>query len=132
MSMTLPWSPYIRTSTLSRPLPRNVLTLSSLIAVLFALALTATATVEVMDDLTKLALPISRDLSLPATDHLLLQVTVKDIKAAETLDVVVEDSHPVVDVEAAVDDSAQHAPLVYTLLKMKHLLRIKQNPNLPI
>jgi len=85
-----------------------------------------------MDDHTKPALPISRDLSLPATDHLLLQITVKDIKAAKTLDVVVEDSHPMVDVEAAVDDSVQHAPLVYTLLKMKHLLRIKQNPNLPI
>jgi len=75
-----------------------------------------------MDDPTIQALPISRDLFLPATDHLLLQATVKDTKVAETLVVVVEDSHPVVDVEAAVDVTAQHAPLVYTMLKMKPLL----------
>jgi len=86
-----------------------------------------------MDDPTMQALPISRDLFLPATDHLLLQATVKDTKVAETLDVVVEDSHPVVDVEAAVDVTAQHAPLVYTLLKMKPLLNLTtKNPNLPI
>jgi len=86
-----------------------------------------------MDDPTMQVLPISRDLILPATDHLLLQDTVKDTKVAETLDVVVEDSHPVVDVEAAVDVTAQHAPLVYTLLKMKPLLNlITKSPNLPI
>jgi len=86
-----------------------------------------------MDDLTKDSLPISKDLTLPATDHLLLQDTVKDIKAAETLDMVVEDSHPVVDVKAAVDVTAQDAPLVYTMLKMKPLLNLTtKSPNLPI
>ena len=81
-----------------------------------------------MDDLL-----ISKDLTLPATDHLLLQDTVKDIKAAETLDVVVEDSHPVVDVEAAVDVTAQDAPLVYAMLKMNPILNLTtKSPNLPI
>jgi len=79
------------------------------------------------------ALPISRDLFLPATDHLLLQATVKDTKAVETLGVVVEDSHPVVDVEATVDVTVQHAPLVYTMLKMKSLLYLTtKSPTLPI
>jgi len=81
--MILPWLPYIRIYTLLRPLPRNILTLSSPIAV--PLAFAQTTTVEVIDDPIKQALPISRDLSLPAMD-LLPQATVKDIKAAETLD----------------------------------------------
>jgi len=71
MFKTLPWLPCIKTCILSRPLPRNVQTPSSPIAVLFALV--QTTTVEVMDDLIKHALPISRDLFLPTTDHLLLQ-----------------------------------------------------------
>jgi len=86
-----------------------------------------------MDHLTKDSLPISKDLSLPTTDHLLLQDAVKDVKAAETLDVVVEVSHPVVDVEAAVDVTAQLAPLVCTLLKKNPPLNlITKSPNLPI
>jgi len=108
-----------------------MLTLSKLITVLFAL--TQTTVVEVTVDPTKQALPISSDLSLPATDHLLLQVTVKDIKVAETLDIVVKDSHPVVDVEAVVGVMAQHAALVYTMLKMKPLLHLTTtSPILPI
>jgi len=84
-----------------------------------------------MDDPIKQAIPISRDLSLLATD-LLPQATVEDIKMAETLDVVVEDSHPVVDVEAAVDITAQHGPLVYTMLKKKPLLNLSTKcPTLP-
>jgi len=86
-----------------------------------------------MDDPIMQALLIRRDLSLPATDHLLLQAMVKDTKAAKTLDVVVKDSHPVVDVEVAVDVTAQHAPLVYTMLKMKPLLNLTtKHPTLPI
>ena len=128
MFKILLWLPCIKTYILLRPLPKNELTPFNPIAVLFALAQTTTE--EIMDDLTK---DISKDLTLPATDHLLLQATVKDIKAAETLDVVVEDSHPVVDVEAAVDATAQDAPLVYTMLKMKPLLNlITKSPNLPI
>jgi len=86
-----------------------------------------------MDDPTKHALPTSKDLFLPVTDHLLLQDTVKDIKVPETLDVVVKDSHPVVDVEAVVDATAQQDPLVYTMLKMKPLLNLTtKSPNLLI
>ena len=128
MSMMLLWLPCIKTYILLKPLPRNVLTPFNPIAVLFALAQTPTE--EIMDDLTK---DISKDLTLPATDHLLLQATVKDIKAAETLDVVVEDSQHVVDVEAAVDVTAQDAPLVYTMLKMNPLLNLTtKSPKLPI
>jgi len=78
--MILLWLPYTKICELSRPLPRNVLTLSSLIAMPFALA--KTTIVEAMADPTKQDLPISSNLSLPATDDLLLQATVKDIKAA--------------------------------------------------
>jgi len=114
-----------------RQLPINVLALSNLIAVRFALA--QTTTVEVMDDPIMQALLIRRDLSLPATDHLLLQAMVKDTKAAKTLEVVVKDSRPVVDVEAAVDVTAQRAPLVHTMLKMKPLLnQTTKRPTLPI
>jgi len=78
-------------------------------------------------------LPISRDLSLLPAGHLLLQDAVKDIKAAKTLDVVAEDSHPVVGMEAAVDVTVQHAPLVHAALKMKPLVNlITKSPNLPI
>jgi len=115
---------------LSRPLPRSVLTLSSLIAVSFTFA--QTTAVEVMEDPIKQALSISRDLSLPATD-LLPQATVKDIKAVETLDAVVKDSHPMVDVEAAMDVAAQHVPLVYAVLKKKPLMNLTtKRPTLPI
>jgi len=87
--MMLCWLPCVRTYALLRPLPRNVLTLSSPIAVPFALA--QTTTVEVTAVPTKQVLHINSNLSLPVTDHLLLQDVVKVIKAAKALDVVVKD-----------------------------------------
>lgn len=132
MLLMMLWLRCIKTFLQSRLLTRSTLTLSRMIAVPDALAPT---TFEVDADPTvhdpmAYDLPFSNDLFPAATDPLLLQPTVKDIKAAKALDVVVDVvSLPMADVVHAL----VHAQLALTILKKKLLPKPRPKiPHLPI